>query len=81
MLKMLYSRDFKPAYAGEYYRELPAGYSPAEAGWEAVRTTEASLSFFDQGIQKVKRREIGAGVALVFTGTIEAKFSRLLTPN
>lgn len=188
LLKMLYGRDFEPAFVGEYYRELPADYSPAEAGclwrfgnvganevtatildlarrgflaievatpdaglpeglagtktrpesgpsyvfkrlktgeesllkphekmvldllfrsasrgddslsfddlrkWarddprsinefltgfrEAVRTTEASRSFFDQGIQKVKQREIGAGVALVLIGTVAATISQ-----
>ena len=27
-----YGREFRPSFEGDYYRELPAGYSPAELG-------------------------------------------------
>lgn len=51
LLWFRYGKEYRPQFEGEYYRELPADYSPAEMSvlwnWGAVKTHDMTATLLD----------------------------------
>lgn len=51
-----YGKEYRPEFQGDYYRELPAGYSPAELSilwnWGEVKTQDITATLLDLARRK-----------------------------
>ncbi len=84
LLWVKYGREFKPDFRGEYCRELPANYSPAELGvlWSMgnVRTQDFTATLMDLARRRyIRIDEKPVKIKGIFRDVIKTEY--FITPN